>query len=84
LIEGKHLYGGREKKDQPPFNQQEEEHLSSPKNLLIKKSQKGWGKVLRDVSYTNNFFVYLDQSFSWLTNNPSIISPWIREMGRKW
>jgi len=48
-IEGKHLYGGREKKDQPPFNQQGEEHLSSPKNLLIKKSQKGWGKVLREV-----------------------------------
>jgi hypothetical protein len=43
LIEGKHLYGVQEKRDQPPFNQQGGEDLSSPKNLLIKKV-KGAGE----------------------------------------
>ncbi|MBU7031943.1 MAG: hypothetical protein HXS53_05400 [Theionarchaea archaeon] len=41
-----------EKKDQPPFNQLGGEDLSSPQKFTDKKSQRGWGKVLRDVNIT--------------------------------
>jgi len=51
MIEGKHLYGSHVQKDQPPFKQQGGEDLSSPQKITDKKSQRGWGKVLRDVYF---------------------------------
>jgi hypothetical protein len=41
---GKQLYGGREKKDQPPFNQQGGEDLSFPQKFTDKKKSRGLGK----------------------------------------
>jgi len=60
LIEGKHLYGDHEKKDQPPFNQQGGEDLSSPQKLLIKKVKETGGKVLRDVKFSK-FHIQISQ-----------------------